>query len=577
MPTRSLVTVLLALVVSAAAAGMPAGEGLPAIHEIGDVEVVTPGCGALPCRPVYTVAEIRKWLEPLVGKPFDRSRIARRIERRYASLGYEPGIAVTLAGETLRVRVVEAPAMVAEVVADPDFLRAYVPSGLLEELEPITRPHVPLRSVRTQSGDLANRDRLARDRYDLSRLGYDIVPIPVEEGEGPGRERYVITRRPPLRRWKEVMAADQEEAPAGSKSGPSREGRPPLEPLRKRWISAGVSYSRRDRVTARLFYKRAHLFREFDLIEISPYVSRELAGAIRYSQPYILPASVTSWNLFGATRLYKEFTPDRVFGPVKIDEVRIGGGAALGLEPFRHRNGHSLKGWVYLDRYHVDFGEFAIPIADVHTFQRSTQVPGAELNDIAILGVKGEYAYRHLFRAPRAWWRFLPELEVASKSLGGDVSFRRIYGELHQHYAFSSGIEIDMRWKGGVVTGKAPLFEQFALGGAGSLRGFLRDDFHGRRLLAAQNDLWIPLPFTAAGRDSRLLAALQRNLKTALIFDVGSISFEDVLDVRLARGIGIGFVYSAERSPLVIRADVSWGYWEGVTSWYPYFAITRKW
>ena len=47
--------------------------------------------------------------------------------------------------------------------------------------------------------------------------------------------------------------------------------------------------------------------------------------------------------------------------------------------------------------------------------------------------------------------------------------------------------------------------------------------------------------------------------------------------VHFARGIGFGLLYTAESSPTVIRIDIAWGYWEGITRWYPYIWVSRKW
>jgi hypothetical protein len=515
---------------------------------------------------VYDAARVRRWLERLVGDPFDAERARRLIERRYEFLGYAPRVEVALANGLLQAEVLEAVASVADVaVAGKDA------AG---------RQHVPARAVRTRPGDLVNAERLAQDAYDLALLGYAIVPVPATSSGGEGGEaraagspiRYAVLRREPRR--------------AGGGEGPEPAGLP-AGPLRRSWISGSADYSRRQLFTARLAYQRAHVFREFDLLELSPYVARRPAGAVRYHLPYLLPAPVTAWNVFAELKLYDEFVPDRRFEDapsgaaspttvVQTDEERRGVRLALGVEPFRHRGGHSLRAYGYLDRFHVSFGRFAIPV-NGGIVPRTSRVPGGRLNDLDVAGFSVEYAFEHLFRPPRLSWRFIPEVEVATKAWGGDVAFRRAAGEIQQHYAFASGLEIDARWRAGIVDRRVPLFEQFSLGGADSLRGFLRDDFLGRRFLSAQNDLWIPIPFLAMAPDSALMASLQRNLKAALTLDAGSVSVEDALAVRFARGIGLGLRWSSDRSPLVVRADVAWGHWRGESRWYPYLSFSRRW
>ncbi len=592
------------------------------IESIGDVEVRTPPCDGLPCRAIYTPARVREWVEALVGDAFDEEKVVRRVERHYTLLGYSPVIEASLVEGALGIRILEAPAVVSDVVVDPNLVTRLLPRGLTEGLPPISRPHALTECLRTRPGDLVNRERLAQETYDLALLGYDLVPvIGADEGAGtkptsdsrtgsargpeptsepqqdeqstaggveappggpeaaaggsdsPAQEagpfppcRYVILRRIPRRRWREAKEA-LEGAPARLAVGP----------LQKRWISGSAEYSRRDLFSARLFYQRAHLLREFDLLEISPYVSQQFAGAIRYQIPYLLPASITPWNVFAEAKIYDEFVPDRLLAGVEADEERRGGRLSLGLEPFRHWNGHSLKGWAYVNRYHVTFSECTVSVNCEGVVAGKPRVPGAALNDVNIVGTAFEYTFSHLFRAPRLSWKFLPSAEAATEAWGGDLTFRRAAGELQQHYWFSTGFEIDARWKAGVVDRRVPVFEQFALGGADSLRGFLRDDFLGRRFVSAQNDVWIPIPFRAFGRDSRVLAALERNLKTALTLDAATVSLRDARQVRLARGIGVGLRYTAETSPLVVRLDAAYGYWKGVSRWYPYLSFSRRW
>ena len=566
----------------------------PVVERVGVIEVLTPPCGASECRAIYTTDKVRKWLIGFVGERFNHARVERKLIRRYEALGYRPRVEVALEEGSLRVSILEAPAAVGSVAVDPDRAAAILAPGLMDGLPPVERPHVLMHAVRTHPGDLVNGERLAQDRYDLSLLGYDIVAVEessVAPPTGPAGtdptvpatktadapRDYVIARRPPRGRWKEAKATSPDE----------RETRLPIGALQKRWISGSAEYSRRELFSARLFYQRSHLFREFDMVEISPYVSQQIAGAVTYQIPYLLPATITKWNLFGEVKVYDEFTPDRLLGgtelngkrvgAVEVDEQRTGGRLSLGLEPFRHWNGHSLRGTAYINRYHASFTECAISVNCDDVAAGTARVPGSRVNDVNIVGVTFDYGFAHLFRAPRLSWRFLPTAEVATKARGGDLAFRRVFGELQQHYVLGAGFEIDARWKAGIVDRRVPVYEQFTLGGADSIRGFLRDDFIGRRFASAQHDVWIPIPFRAFGRDSRILGALERNLKTAITLDGGSVSFDDAVKVRVARGIGAGLRYQAEGSPLVVRLDAAYGYYRGTSQWYPYLSFTRKW
>jgi len=590
-----------------ASAEEPAASGI--IAAIGDVVVRTPSCGDRPCRRIYSAERVRAWLASLVGKPFDQERIVRRIERHYSYLGYDPRIDVELVEGRLLVSVTEARAGIAEVSADPNALGPSLPAAE-KDLPPVDHPGVLLRAVRARPGDLVNRDRRNEDEYDLSLLGYDLVAAPSPYGTPETPRRYVVVRRIPrgmLRESEEKTAAtpprdpntprpatragdrtDDEESEDESEAT-SASAAPRIGPLLQNRLDGTADYSRRQLFTAQLTFRRISTFREFDVIEVSPYVARRPAGSIRYYTPYILPPSITRGNAFAQIRLYDDFTPDRLFthtsgsGPTAIrtvfqaDEERRGSEIDLGFEPLLHLHGHSLKAWIFVNRYRVTFSGCTIAFNCGPLAGTDPRIPGSRQNDIDILGASAEYGYEHLFRAPRYSWKLIPTAEVATRGLGGDVSFRRFSAEVDQHYAFPTGFEFDARWKAGIVDQRVPVFEEFSLGGDDSLRGFLRDDFIGRRFLAAQNDLWIPIPFRAFDRDSELMARLQRNLKVALTLDAGSVSYEDIREVHFARGVGIGIVYSAEKSPLVVRFDAAWGYWRGEKRFYPYISFTQKW
>jgi len=579
-PSAVLVAAVLIAVASASEVIAPIVEG------IGEISVRTPPCGELPCRTIYSAAQVREWVKALVGRPFDVTRTIRRIDRHYTYLGYKPKVEAAVEGSELRLSILEAPAAVSEIVHDPNLIAAYLPPRVIERMDPIARPYIPSEAVRARPGDLVNRERMIQDRYDLARLGYDLVRVP-EPGAAPDApRRYTIVRRLPRRVYEEAEEEGEEE------EGAATEGAAPhvrTEPLSLNSFDGDFDYSRRQLFTARLTYQRSHVFREFDRIDFSPYVARRLAGSLSYSIPYLLPESITRRNLFAGVKLYDEFTPDRRFEQTtgtgaaattaifSADQENHGARINLGLVLFSHSNGRSLQGEVFADRYRVSFSGCTISVNCGGFAAANPRVPGSSQDDISLLGASLEYTYEHLFRAPRFSWKFIPTAEVATKAFGGDLAFRKLFGEIRQHYAFASGFEIDTSWKAGLVDRRVPVFEEFALGGGDSLRGFERDDFLGRRFLSAQNNLWIPIPFRAFDRDSDLMATLQRDLKVALLLDGGSLSFEEIRDVHFARGVGIGLRYSPDGSPLLISFDFAWGFWKGEKKFNPYVAITRRW
>jgi len=543
----------------------------PVVTSIGEIAIVTPGCDVGPCRPIFSEADVRGWLAGVVGKRFEERAIQWRIARHYVHLGYEPDVRLDFGGGRLGARILESSGFVTEVISDPNLPAGLLPPDLMKVIPEPRRDDVPRRTLRTKPGDLANAARLAADEYDVGALGWDIVPL--KESEEPGApQRYLLTPRPRLGAWR--AAEEASAAPAGEKGAPAPSL--PVEPLHLRSYDGDVVYTNRDLLTIRLVYQRSHLFRRFDLVEVSPYVTQRLAGSLRYHLSYILPESITPWDVYLDVKAYDELTPDRVLEGVETDERRIGARLEAGVEPYRNHRGNTLRGGLFANRYHVVFGQVDYSV-EGGIVSEGAPVEGGELNDLTVFGATMDWTFDHSYRAPKYVLRWIATAETASRALGSDIAFRRIRGEIRQHLGFSMGFELDLSWKAGVADSDTPIFEQFTLGGQDTLRGFNRDDFIGTRLYAAQNDLWVPFVFRSYRGGNRFLGALARNLKTAITFDVGSVSTEDLLEVRLARGFGIGLRYVAEKSPLLLRIDVAYGYWRGLTAWYPYISVARRW
>jgi hypothetical protein len=81
-------------------------------------------------------------------------------------------------------------------------------------------------------------------------------------------------------------------------------------------------------------------------------------------------------------------------------------------------------------------------------------------------------------------------LEVASRGLGGDFSFRRFIGQARAARVFSPRQTLLLRGLVGVGSGEVPPQRRFFMGGLGTLRGYAWKQFAGDRALLATSEYW---------------------------------------------------------------------------------------
>lgn len=181
---------------------LPVRKDGPILRAIGRVFVITPAGPAGTPKPLFTEKKLRGWLKRLVGHPYDEEAARHLVLRRYEHLGYDARVALSFDGDILEVRITEAPGLVNTLTVGPQQLEGKLPPALLEDADPITKPHVPLRTLRTRAGSLINRERLARDAYDLGLIGYTIVPVPPgRKPPGRNRRRIRTSQRLATSRW----------------------------------------------------------------------------------------------------------------------------------------------------------------------------------------------------------------------------------------------------------------------------------------------------------------------------------------------------------------------------------------
>jgi len=110
------------------------------------------------------------------------------------------------------------------------------------------------------------------------------------------------------------------------------------------------------------------------------------------------------------------------------------------------------------------------------------ELPFAELPDVLKPGVKETVLTGFLFRLIRdarnhpsyptsgSFARFT--IEANTKFLGGDEIFTRATADFRRHFPLGGGWVSSSHLCGGIVSGRAPYFERFYIGGAYSIRGF---------------------------------------------------------------------------------------------------------
>jgi hypothetical protein len=131
---------------------------------------------------------------------------------------------------------------------------------------------------------------------------------------------------------------------------------------------------------------------------------------------------------------------------------------------------------------------------------------------------------------------FRLEAEIG-EGLGGDFSFNRYTGDVRA-YLPMGGTGLNVRLRGGLTTGDAPLQKTFTLGGVGSMRAYPQNVFPGTRMLLANVEL-------AFYEGTPLNEILWDDFQLFGLFDAGWVNDRGtdafaLDDVVPAAGFGIG-------------------------------------
>ncbi len=209
---------------------------------------------------------------------------------------------------------------------------------------------------------------------------------------------------------------------------------------------------------------------------------------------------------------------NRVLDGVKVDEQSIAESATLQWQPWRDPEGNTVT--LQLDPSHaVVFDQVLNTIEPGIQFVRNNAT--------------SEYPSR-ITISPRV----LIDMRFADCILTADT--HRSFD--HWEYDWSGRFEN--------AVGSPPLFELPSFGGADTVRGFRADDAIGRRLWAAQTELWLPIPRLAP-------------LKLATFLDVGGAYQTIGSDPGLRAGPGTGL--RLDLRVAVLKFDWAYGFGAAAT------------
>lgn len=205
--------------------------------------------------------------------------------------------------------------------------------------------------------------------------------------------------------------------------------------------------------------------------------------------------------------------PNRVLDGIKIDQQTVMESATMDWEPWR-----AVKLEAVAQR------------TSVFNQQLYTIEPGVQFS-------RAEYPWRMAIH---------PRILI-------DARFRDCIVAANAHRTFDRWA---LDWSGRFenMLGNAPIFELPSFGGADTVRGFRADDAIGRRLWAAQNELWHPVPRLS----SRFSA-----LKLAVFLDVGGAYQTIGSEPGMRAGLGTGL--RLDLRVAVLKLDWAYGFGPAAT------------
>ncbi len=113
----------------------------------------------------------------------------------------------------------------------------------------------------------------------------------------------------------------------------------------------------------------------------------------------------------------------------------------------------------------------------------------------ASIRLKSTIDTKNKFLFPTSGIYFELQYEAASRNLGSEIGFGKLYAVYESYLTPSAGHTLRPRFAFGYADRTLPLFEQFSLGGMSSFYGLHEDDSYGRQLFQASLEYRYRLPF----------------------------------------------------------------------------------
>lgn len=368
-----------------------------------------------------------------------------------------------------------------------------------------TKDYVILREMTLKPGDVLNTNVLGSDLRKVLNLGFfDEVHSEFRDTGNPDVVNINI---------------DVKERPTGTASG-------------------GVSYSTADGLVGFIDVSDQNAFGRGDAASLRwEFGAKKNSYNLGFTEPYLLgrPNSL-SLNLYDQRQ-------KRTYDSVDYDEATKGGSVQFGtpLAP-------DTRGYVTIKAENAE----NTPLVPGTTLPDSFGPTSSRTRSLTFAVIKDT---RDFVLKPSAGGVNKVSLELALPVLGGDTNFQKLSGEMTRFAKAGPGGQVwALRLSGGVISGNAPLSDQFYVGGADSVRGYRYGEFVGTKMFLGNLEYRFNII---------------KGLQGALFVDAGNAWQKDQLVQPLDLHVGAGLGVRIETPIGVFRLD----YGVGQKGGQPYFSL----
>jgi outer membrane protein insertion porin family len=387
-----------------------------------------------------------------------------------------------------------------------------------------TKTYVILRELQTKPGDVLNLDRIAKDLERLANLGFFEVPIGRRIEIGSELDKVILT----------IIVTDK------------RTGE----------FIVAVAYSSTTKWLGRLQATESNMGgrgRGYDIMLERGGYGNKSGYEVGWQEPWI-DKKRTSLGLRVFNKVLYRFSSTSIFGTessqTRYNERRIGGA-------------------VTLSRPRGDYDRYGVTLR--HEKVRTEQIEGYDAppvyiqEDGTIFSTTLRYTRdsRDYYADPTRGVNYSSSVELGFGDVEslGNVTFIKYNTDLRRYYTLGKRREsldqrvkvLAIRLEVGIGTGTLPFFEQYFLGGAESLRGYLEDRFWGTKKVLLNIEYRHPI---------------SKSLQGVLFADFGDAwgspdaglsgeGFDQDDDIRIHAGYGLGIRFQTPIGP--IRIDYGMG------------------